>query len=343
MPLIFATTTRGLEDLGKAEMSKLGGLEDIQTSYRRISAYCESITPSLLSLQTIEDLFVFSYHWKGISHKRDALTQVRDSLSHWNLEEAVRDCACLRRIENPRHFSVSVSFVGKRNYSSIEFKNAVSEAIQAKHHWTYYEDERESEVNVRIFIEHGEAFVGVRLGSRPLHERSYKLEHRLGALKPSIAACLLKIAGVQSDHHISDPCCGTGTIPIEAAMMGCYEIVGGDINQKSLLSAWTNSIHLKEKPLFIQWDAQSMPIRRESLDRIVSNFPWGRQIKTDNELHEFYLKTCSEVDRVLKPRGLFVCLTTEFELLNSDNLKEISRREISLHGQRPNIVVFEKT
>ncbi len=77
-----------------------------------------------------------------------------------------------------------------------------------------------AELNVRLFIEHAEALVGLRLGATPLHRRSYKQAQRPGSLKPPVAAALLELLAPQPGERLLDPCCGVGTILVEAARRG---------------------------------------------------------------------------------------------------------------------------
>jgi len=76
----------------------------------------------------------------------------------------------------------------------------------------------EGQVNIRVFIEHATAFVGVRLGAALLHRRAYKQEHISGSLKPTVAAAMLEMAQVTLASWVPDPFCGAGAILIEASL-----------------------------------------------------------------------------------------------------------------------------
>src|SRR5690606_19149211 len=99
--------------------------------------------------------------------------------------------------------------------------------VEAISGWRYRPSDQESEINIRLFMEHEHVYVGMRLGDRPLYKRPYKQAHVPGSLKPSVAAALLQLAGVQAGDRVLDPCCGAGTILIEAALMGA-RAQGGD-------------------------------------------------------------------------------------------------------------------
>ena len=89
---------------------------------------------------------------------------------------------------------MTASFIGKRNYNGDELKRSAAAGVETRCGWDYTTDDREADLNIRLFIVNEIAYVGVRLGKHPLHERAYKRIERPGALKPSIA-CLIPAAG----------------------------------------------------------------------------------------------------------------------------------------------------
>ena len=52
-----------------------------------------------------------------------------------------------------------------------------------------------------------------------LHRRGYRLESTRASLRENLAAAMLLASGWKHDTPLLDPLCGSGTIPIEAAMM----------------------------------------------------------------------------------------------------------------------------
>ena len=59
-----------------------------------------------------------------------------------------------------------------------------------------------ADLNVRLFIEHETASVGLRLGQVPLQERRWKRAHRPGSLKPPVAAAMLRLAGLAPGQDV---------------------------------------------------------------------------------------------------------------------------------------------
>src|SRR5262249_19180152 len=144
-----------------------------------------------------------------------------------------------RAVPQAPAFSVTANFVGKRNYGAEEIKSAVSEGVMANHDWRYTSDDAVADLNVRVFIENEIAFVGLRLGRTPLHDREYKKVHRAASLKPPVAAAMLRLIEIEPGQSLLDPCCGAGTILAEAGIFGAA-VCGGDIDLSAVATARVN-------------------------------------------------------------------------------------------------------
>ncbi len=334
---IFALTTRGLEAVTAEEMAEIPGVRIIETAYRRVAGTLEESPERLLNLRTVDDVYVYMETWQGVGHTRDMLGMIENWSEQLDVKKAAQVCTSVRIIQPQPLFSVTASFVGKRNYSADEIKNAVANGIYASQGWTYTGNDREADFNVRVFIEHEIAYVGLRLGKSPLHERAYKQVQRAGSLKPSVAAAMLRLAHVEPGMRLLDPCCGVGTILMEGAALGAVAH-GGDIDPEAVTAASTNAV-LFAIPVR-EWDARALPLENKSVERIVTNLPWGKQIKVDDDLGRFYRAVCAEIERVLTPEGRVAVLTSTPHLLQFDHLRLDDALEISLFGQTPTINLY---
>lgn len=332
----FAITTRGLEFVSEHEIAAISGVANVERGYRHVLFSYSGETAWLLELRTVDDVFVHVATWQGIDRPRSTLQQLRRLASLVDLEPAATTCEKVRPIPAVPSFSITASFVGKRNYSTDEIKSTVAEGIEAEYGWTYQSDDALADLNVRLFIEHQTALVGVRLGSTALHERSYKRAHQTGSLKPPVAAAIAALAGVAPGRRVLDPCCGVGTIPIEAALHGALAR-GGDQNLEALQGARENAAAARVQVSFEHWDAQALPVDDGSVDCVVSNLPWGRQIVVDASLTLFYARCLAEMRRILLPNGCVVVLTNLPELMQCNGLKLEDQFEISLFGQTPSV------
>jgi len=339
MTRVFAVTTRGLEAVSANELNALPSVTVERIAYRRIFAACEGSLAPLLSLRTVDDIFIYAGTWSPIERARQSLDALKTAGEQLSLDSALSICAELRSINDPPTFSVSANFVGRRNYSTAEIKQACGRGIEKRNGWSYLENEAESDINVRVFIDGRTATVGLRLGAGPLSRRSYKRDHVPGSLKPPVAAALLALADVTLDSKILDPCCGAGTILIEAGMDGA-DAWGGDIHRRAVEASHSNAVQADVIISTLQWDARALPVPKGSFGRIISNLPWGRAVNIEDDLQTVYGDICGEIERVLAPGGKAVLLTNLPALLVFERLKCEKQFEISLFGQNPTISVW---
>ena len=336
---LFFLTTRGLESVSANEIAALPAVTIGRIGYRRITASCAGSLAPLLNLRTVDDVFLDLAAWRNVGRPRRTLALLRDLSSRLDLRAAAAELTRVRAVPRAPAFSVTASFVGKRNYGAEEIKSAVSEGVMIRHDWRYTNDDAAADLNVRVFIERETAFVGLRLGRSPLHEREYKKAHRAGSLKPPVAAAMLRLVGIAPGQSLLDPCCGAGTILAEAGKFGA-SVWGGDSDLSAVSAARTNSRAAGVAASIIAWDARALPIPDGSVERIVSNLPWGRQITISDGLARFYRDVCAEMRRALAPGGRIALLTNAPQLAPFQDLRCDGQLEISLYGQTPTILTF---
>lgn len=336
--LIFALTARGLEGIAADEMATLAQLTLRERAYRRVLADFAGNIDELLALRTVDDVFISLADWRQVGHTRDYLARFTELGAQLDVEPALAWCRTLRPIPEPVHFSVTANFVGRRNYSADEIKLAVADGVSGNG-WVYQPDDAAAAINIRVFIEHTTALVGVRLAARPLHERPYKTAHRPGSLKPTVAAAMLRLGHVSAGTRLLDPFCGAGTIVIEAALIAANS-AGGDSDAEAITVASANARAAGVAPRLRVWDARSLPLADRSIDVVVSNPPWGRQIAGGASLAALYRDSLAEMRRVLAEHGRVVLLVGEPALIQPPQLRVEHDVEISLFGQTPHIVVY---
>lgn len=339
MNRIFVITTRGLEAVSADELASLPDVTVEQIAYRRVFASSEGSLAPLLSLRTVDDLFLYLDTWQGMARARQTLNVLSYFSSQLDMGTALGIIRQIRTIPSLPTFSVTSNFVGKRNYNTDEIKQACASGIAESQGWVYSEDDAQADLNIRVFIEGDTAVVGIRLAARSLSKRAYKQEHVPGSLKPAVAAALLRLANVTAGTLILDPCCGAGTILIEAKTYGAIAW-GGDMNQQVITAARLNASEAEADVQLLRWDARALPFLDTSVDRIVSNLPWGRAVTTDGSLSVLYQEISDEMERVLSPGGQVVLLTNLPDLVVFRRLKCDRQIEISLFGQTPTITVW---
>jgi tRNA (guanine6-N2)-methyltransferase len=335
---LFAVTNRGLEPVCAAEMKQIPALSVKEISYRRITAVLRGNLSPVVRLRTVDDVFIDLGTWTDIGPHRVVLETLKQNSRELSLVPAVEVITQARPVSRQPAFSVTANFVGKRNYSMDEIKAVVASGITDHYGWRYTSED-ESELNLRVFIEHDTAYIGLRIGAVSLHRRSYKLAHLPGSLKPSVAAAMLQIAEVAPGMRVLDPLCGAGTLLIEAALQGA-KALGGDIDAAALTHAAINARAAGMQVYLQHWNAMNLPLLNQSVDRIVTNLPWGRQVQVNEDLTILYRKVCAEFERVVDSRGQIVLLTSLPELVHFDWMKRREAIEVSLFGQNPVILRY---
>lgn len=70
------------------------------------------------------------------------------------------------------------------------------------------------------FIAHKDTFLlMLDTSGEGLHKRGYRVQDVAAPMKETLAAALVQLSFYRKDRILVDPCCGSGTIPIEAAMI----------------------------------------------------------------------------------------------------------------------------
>lgn len=119
-------------------------------------------------------------------------------------------------------FPVTGSSVRSKLVSIPDCQSIIKKAIVEKLKESYRIDwfkETGSLYRVEFFINKDIATIMIETSGEPLHKRGYRPESNIAPLRETLAAAMVKIAHMRDDVLLWDPFCGSGTIPIEAAMM----------------------------------------------------------------------------------------------------------------------------
>lgn len=338
-------TTRGFEDIIEQELNaKLSDLQIIEKSYRKIIFSYEGSINNILEIRSVEDAFLFIAKLDSIGHTRSDLPDLIKKISGLDFSIAKESLQKIRT-EPISQFSISSSSVGKRNYSYIEVKDGVSKILAPKLD-LIYENELHQEFDIRVFLEHESAYIGVRLGNTPLHRRPYKASTTKATLRADIAYCMALLAEISHKDTVLDPMCGSGTILIESSIFEPKMLIGGDIDPDALEATKAN-VNSYDTSLDIQlklWDSTSLPLPDRSVNKIICNLPFGKQIEIE-DLDKFYQQVLQEFIRILSTNGKIVILTSHTNTANIvKSFKELSviqTVETNLNGEVTQLFVLE--
>ena len=93
---------------------------------------------------------------------------------------------------------------------------------------------------IRIFLLKDEVMVALDTSGDSLHKRGYRLQTSKAPITETLAAALIMLTPWRKDRILVDPFCGSGTFPIEAAMIAANIAPG--MNREFTAEAWTNII-----------------------------------------------------------------------------------------------------
>lgn len=78
---------------------------------------------------------------------------------------------------------------------------------------------QDPDVQINLFIQQQNGLISFDTSGVPLHKRGYRQESVEAPIQESLAAAILRLAGYSKETILLDPCCGSGTFLIEAALM----------------------------------------------------------------------------------------------------------------------------
>ena len=96
---------------------------------------------------------------------------------------------------------------------------------------------------LRVFLYKDMVTVGIDTSGESLHKRGYRTLTSKAPITETLAAALILLTPWNRDRILVDPFCGSGTFPIEAAMMAANMAPG--MNRSFLAEEWRNVIKRK--------------------------------------------------------------------------------------------------
>lgn len=97
-------------------------------------------------------------------------------------------------------------------------KKAMVERLKSDYNVDWFEEDGAS-FPVRVFLMKDEVTVGLDTTGESLHKRGYRKLTAKAPIAENLAAALISLTPWKKDRVLVDPFCGSGTIPIEAAMI----------------------------------------------------------------------------------------------------------------------------
>lgn len=137
--------------------------------------------------------------------------------------------------------SVKSKLFGTSDIQSI-MKKAMVRRMQERYCVEWF-PENGASYPVRVFLMKDIVTVGIDTTGISLHKRGYREVSGKAPITETLAAALIMLTPWRKDRILVDPFCGSGTFPIEAAMMAANIAPG--MNRSFLSEKWDNLIAKK--------------------------------------------------------------------------------------------------
>ncbi len=231
-------------------------------------------------------------------------------------------------------------------------KKAMVERLKA-HYGMEQFPETGTKYQVRFSLFKDQAAICLDTSGEGLYKRGYRAVGVEAPLRETLAAAMVMLSRYRGKDPFCDPFCGSGTIPIEAALIamnrapgldrsfdaqkwaflsnsiwldaaeeamdkefhGAYDIWGGDVNPKAVAIAKDNARKAGVDHIIRFEVADMKDFRRDSeYGQLVTNPPYGERLLEKQEAEELY-RQLGQVWKNLPPkwRTLVLSSHTEFE------------------------------
>lgn len=122
-------------------------------------------------------------------------------------------------------------------------KKAMVERMKEVHHISWFAEDGDL-FPVRAFLHKDEILVGIDTTGESLHKRGYRKLTARAPIAENLAAALIMLTPWRGNRILVDPFCGSGTFPIEAAMMAAHMAPG--VNRSFTAMTWNHLIPERE-------------------------------------------------------------------------------------------------
>jgi len=345
LPACYAMVVPGLEAVAGAEIAATLGGETRRTQPGLVVFRAPAVDRSLLSLRTTEDVFLLAWGTDQLTYRAvdlHSITRWTERGPDWKQLLQVHHAIRPKPKGKPT-MRLVVQMEGKHAYRRIDARKALARGLVGKLPASWQHVEENAAIEIWLTIHGASAVCGVRLSDRTMRHRAYKEAHVAASLRPTVAAAMVRLADVQPGQTVLDPMCGAGTILAEVHALGrrC-RLLGGDEDAAALRAANVN-LHFDQAKLQL-WDARRLPLEDATVDRVISNLPFGKQLSRPELIGPLYLRLLPEFQRVLKKPGRAVLLAADaLAMQDAAGLvgwKSASRVSVRILGQKATIYVY---
>lgn len=260
-------------------------------------------------------------------------------------------------VVNSRDFSNSM-------FTSLKAKDSIADYFREKFGKRPNVDTENPDIVINLHVHHNSCTISLDSSGESLHKRGYRIKQGEAPLNEVLAAGMILLSGWKGDTDFIDPMCGSGTLPIEAAMFAhnipagkfrkhytfenwdnydgllfdkvkrslekkifTSKIYASDISGRNLLNAQTNARRalVFNKITFQKSDFKDLEIPVENAT-IVINPPYGERMKEEN-LDELYSMIGERLKHKFAGNSAWI-LSSSVESMKCIGLKTSSKQEL---------------
>lgn len=225
----------GLEAVLKKEIYDLGyeivSVEDGKVTFE---GDAEAICRANINLRTAERVLIKIGQFKAVT-----FTELFDQTKSLAWENFIP--------KDGKFWVTKANAVNSKLFSSSDIqsivKKAVVERLKEKYKMSWFEESGNA-YPLRVTIIKDVVTIGLDTTGASLHKRGYRPAAGKAPISECLAAALIKLTPWNKERILIDPFCGSGTFPIEAAMMAANIAPG--VNRQFTAENWENLIPRKE-------------------------------------------------------------------------------------------------
>ena len=234
---MLAKTFYGFEDLLENELKQLGA-QEVEKGNRVVHFKGDKgfMYKANLSLRTALKILVPIYHCR-VNSEHDLYQAAYDY--PWGNHFSVNETIAIDSVVFGETFTHSL-------YVSQKVKDAIADSFRAKTGQRPSVNLKYPDVRINVHIDQDQCSFSLDSSGASLHHRGYRTATNIAPLNEVLAAGLILLSGWDQRTDFLDPMCGSGTIPIEAAMMSCK--IPANINRKEFAfekwADWDEDLYL---------------------------------------------------------------------------------------------------
>jgi tRNA (guanine10-N2)-dimethyltransferase len=168
-----------------------------------------------------------------------------------------------------------------------------------------------------------------RFTSRPPRRRPFWSSL---ATEPRLARFMINLSAASSGDSMLDPCCGTGSIVVEGALVGLGAF-GSDVSERSVAGSRLNLAATGLDAEVRQLDARQLERWERRFDAVVSDLPYGRTASVHGvPLTRLYDDILRGLRPVLAPGRRAVLMTAAGALPTARGFETVATFDRVVHG-----------